>query len=74
MKLKDFKDNIKWTNIHNTGVPKGEERSRKLIWTNNAWKLSELQWEKKSQIQKAQRLPNKINPNKHKTVDITNIT
>lgn len=29
--FKDLHDNIKQTNIHNLGIPEGEERDRKLI-------------------------------------------
>ena len=39
--LRDLWDNTKYTYIHITGVPEGEERerSRKYIWRCNSWKL-----------------------------------
>ena len=76
MKLKDIKDNIKWTNIHIIGVPNREKEAENLfeqIMLENFLNFIGKK-KKKSQIQKAQGLPNKINPNKHKTVHITNIT
>ena len=60
-------DNMKCNNIHNKGIPKGEESEQGIdnvseeIMTEN---FPNLVKEKVTQVQEAQRVPNKLVPKK----------
>ena len=61
----DLWGNIKWANICIIGIPEGEETERRIknvfeeITDEN---FPNLQKEKDIQVQEAQRVPNKMNP------------
>ena len=44
--LRDFWDNIKCTNIHNTGVPEGEERMNLRKCLKRKWLKISVTWER----------------------------
>ena len=68
LKLKQFKaslDTIKCTNIHIIGVPEGEKRRESNIFDEiMAEKFPMLKKETDIQVEEAQRIPNKMNPNR----------
>ena len=66
--LKDFRDNIKYTNIHIIGVPEGEERGKgpeKIFEEIIVEKFSNMGREIAIQVQEAQRVPGRINPRRN---------
>ena len=46
-RLRDLWDNIKCTNIHNTGVPEGEEREDLRKCLKRKWLKFSIMWERK---------------------------
>ena len=63
--LRDLWDNIKCTNIRIIGVPEGEEREKgaeNLFEEIMAENFPNLAKETDTQVQEAQRVPNKMNP------------
>ena len=66
--LRELWDNIKCTNIHLIGVPKGEEREKgteKIFEEIVAENIPNTGKESLAQIQEAQRVPYKINPRRN---------
>ena len=64
--LRDLWDNIKCTNIHIIGVPEGEERERgleKIFEDMTAENFPNVG--KVNQVQKAHRVPGRINPRRN---------
>ena len=65
--MRDQWDNVKHVNLHRTGIPEREEREKgienvfKEIMVEN---FPNLKKETDIQVQEAQRIPSKINPNK----------
>ena len=65
--LRDLWDNIKPNNIHIIGVPEGEEREKgleKIFEEIIVENFPNMGKEKATQVQEAQRVPYRINPNK----------
>ena len=65
--LRDHWDNIKCNNIHIIGVPEGEEREKgleKIFEEIIVENFPNMGKEKATQVQEAQRVPYRINPNK----------
>ena len=64
--IRDLWDNIKWANLCIIGIPEGEEKEKGIentfeeIMAENFPKLNETD----TRIQKVQRAPNKLNPNR----------
>ena len=66
--LRDFRDNIKCTNIHIIGVPEGEEREKgpeKIFEEIIAENFPNMGKEIVNQVQEAQRVPGRINPRRN---------
>ena len=60
--LRDFRENIRWTNIHMTGLPDKRERKGEKYYLKKQWlKPANLGKETYIQIQEAQRVPNMMN-------------
>ena len=77
--LRDLWDNIKCTNIHIIGVPEGEERERgleKIFEDMTAENFPNVG--KVNQVQKAHRVPGRINPRRntlrHIVIKLTKFT
>ena len=67
-RVSEFWDNVKCTNIHIIGVPKGEEREKgteKIFQEIVAKNFPNIGKEPLTQIQKAQQVPYKINPRRN---------
>ena len=65
--IQDLWDNLKHANLHIIGVPEGEERKKgikNLFEVIMAESFLNLKKETDIQVQEAQRVPNKINPNR----------
>ena len=65
--LRELWDNVKCTNIHNTGMPEGESKKRteKIFKEIIAKNFPNMGNEPLTQIQEAQQVPHKINPRRN---------
>ena len=67
-RLRNIWDNIKYTNIHITGVPEGEEREKgleKIFEEIINDKFPNIGKETLSKVQEVQRIPDRINPRRN---------
>ena len=60
--LTDLWNNIKCTNVHIIKIPEGEERQRRVKNVFDEIVAEHFLKETDIQVQKAQRVPNKMNP------------
>ena len=66
--LRDLWDNVKRNNIHNIGVPEGEEREKgpeKIFEEIIVENFPNMGKEIATQVQEAQRVPGRINPRRN---------
>ena len=77
--LRDVWDNVKSTNIHTIGVPEVEKREKREKGKNvfdkiMAENFPNLKKKTDIQVQEAQRVPNKMNPNRPTARHVINMT